>query len=245
MKTRNVDWPLSLCGYGGPPFVAIQFFPRYLRLVWITCFLLRFSLCLFPSAFQVFSVISLCIYAHFFNCLVKLFTELIGCLMFQNASFVNLFEFPLSPTRALCLLSSCVGLDAAWEFGWIIFPQKCHWYCFYTTLNRVFRISLLSCFSWSFQSIFLHGCDVYTMRHHMENIQLLPLIRFSFCDVSETTSNYTGFLIHRVLHTSFSSLLNFFWVMMEFTVNLPTASTLLLMLFSNVFEFYCFKLLVL
>ena len=61
MKTRNVDWPLSLCGYGGPPFVAIQFFPRYLRLLLITCFLLCFSLCLFSSGFQVFSVIPLCI----------------------------------------------------------------------------------------------------------------------------------------------------------------------------------------
>ena len=117
MKTRNMDWPLSSCGYGGPPFVAIQFFPRYLRLVLITCFLLRFSLCLF-SAFQVFSVISLCIFVHFFNCLVKLFTELIRCLMFQNASFVHQLEIPLSPIRALCLLTLCVGLDVVWEFGW-------------------------------------------------------------------------------------------------------------------------------
>ena len=147
MKTRNMDWPLSLCGYGGPPFVAIQFFPRYLGLVSITFLLLRFSLCLLSSAFQVFSVISLCIYAHFFDCLVKLFTALIACLMFQNASFVNLLENLLRPTRALCLLSLCVGLDVVWEFGWIIFLQKCHWYCFYTTLNRVVRFSLLSCFS--------------------------------------------------------------------------------------------------
>ena len=124
MKTRNMDWPLSLCGYGGPPFVAIQFFPRYLRLLLITFLLLRFSLCLLSSAFQVFSVISLCIFAHFFNCLVKLFTELIRCLMFQNASFVHLLEIPLSPIRALCPLTLCVGLDVAWEFGWIIFLQK-------------------------------------------------------------------------------------------------------------------------
>ena len=124
MNPKNMDWPFSLCGYGGPPFVAIQFFPRYLRLVLVTFLLLRFSLCLLSPAFQVFSVISLCIYAHFFNCLVKLFTELIGCLMFQNASFVNLLEIPLSPTRALCLLSLCVGPDVVWEFGWIIFLQK-------------------------------------------------------------------------------------------------------------------------
>ena len=154
MKTRNMDWPLSLCGYGGPPFVAIQFFPRYLGLVLILFLLLRFSLCLLSSAFQVFSVISLCIYAHLFDCLVKLFTKLIACLMFQNASFViqnasfvNLLENLLRPTRALCLLSLCVGLDVVWEFGWIIFLQKCHWYCFYTTLNRAVRFSLLSCFS--------------------------------------------------------------------------------------------------
>ena len=122
-KTRNMDWPLSLCGYGGPHFVAIQFFPRYLRLVLITCLLLRFSLCLF-SAFQVFSVNSLCIFSHFFNCLVKIFTELIRFLMFQNASFVHVLEIPLSPIRALCLLTLCVGLDVVWEFGWIIFLQK-------------------------------------------------------------------------------------------------------------------------
>ena len=48
------------------------------------------------------------------------------------------------------------------------------------------------------------------MRHRMQNLQLLPLMRFSFRDVSETTDNYTAFLIHRVLYTSFSSLLNFF-----------------------------------
>ena len=124
MNPKNMDWPLSLCGYGGPPFVAIQFFPRYLGLVLITFLLLRFSLCLLSSAFQVFSVISLCIYAHFFDCLVKLFTELIACLMFQNASFVNLLENPLRPTRALCLLSLYVAPDVVWEFGWIIFPQK-------------------------------------------------------------------------------------------------------------------------
>ena len=147
MKTRNMDWPLSLCGYGGPSFVAIQFFPRYLGLVLILFLLLRFSLCLLSSAFQVFSVISLCIYAHLFDCLVKLFTELIRCLMFQNASFVNLLENLLRPTGALCLLSLCVGLDVVWEFGWTIFLQKCHWYCFYTTLNRAVRFSLLSCFS--------------------------------------------------------------------------------------------------
>ena len=92
---------------------------------------------------------------------------------------------------------------------------------------------------------FLHGCDVYTMRHRMQNLQLLPLMRFSFRDVSATTSNYTAFLIHRVPYTSFSSLLNFFWVLIDFTVKLPTPSTLLLMLFSNVFEIWCFKLLVL
>ena len=124
MNPKKKDWPLSLCGYGSPPFVAIQFFPRYLRLVLITYFLLRFSLCHLSSAFQVFSVISLSIYAHLFNCLVKLFTELIGCLMFQNASFVHLLEIPLSTTRALCLLSLCVGPDVVWEFGWIIFLQK-------------------------------------------------------------------------------------------------------------------------
>ena len=92
---------------------------------------------------------------------------------------------------------------------------------------------------------FLHGCDVYTMRHQMQNLQLLPLMRFSFRDVSETTSNYTPFLIHRVPYSSFSSVLNFFWVLMDFTVNVPTPSTLLLMLFLNVFESWSFKLLVL
>ena len=48
------------------------------------------------------------------------------------------------------------------------------------------------------------------MRHQMQNLQLLPSMRFSFRDVSETTSNYTAFLIHRVPYPSFSSLLNFF-----------------------------------
>ena len=96
-----------------------------------------------------------------------------------------------------------------------------------------------------FLSIFLHGCDVYTMRHRMQNLQILPLMRFSFRDFSATTSNYTAFLIHRVPYTSFSSLLNFFWVLMDFTVKLPMPSTLLLMLFSNVFEIWCFELLVL
>ena len=98
---------------------------------------------------------------------------------------------------------------------------------------------------WVFLSIFLHGRDVYTMRYQMQNLQLLPLMRFSFRDVSETTSNYTPFLIHRVPYSSISSLLNYFWVLMDVTVNLPTPSTLLLMLFSNVFESWCFELLVL
>ena len=124
MRTRNMDRPLSLCGYGGPPFVAIHFFPRYLGLVLITFLLLRFSLCLLSSAFQVFSVISLCIYAHFFDCLVKLFTALIACLMFQNASFVNLLENLLRPTRALCLLSLCVGRDVVWEFDGLFFSKN-------------------------------------------------------------------------------------------------------------------------
>ena len=97
----------------------------------------------------------------------------------------------------------------------------------------------------NFRVFFLHGCDVYTMRHRMQNLQLLPLMRFSFRDLSATTSKYTAFLIHRVPYTSFSSLLNFFWALMDFTVKLPTPSTLLLMLFSNVFEIWCFKLLVL
>ena len=48
-------------------------------------------------------------------------------------------------------------------------------------------------FLMKFLEYFLHGCDVYTMRHQMQNLQLLPLMRFSFRDVSETTSNYTAF----------------------------------------------------
>ena len=132
----------------------------------------------------------------------KTFCRTNRIFMFQNASFVSLLEILLSPIRALCLLTLCVGLDVVWEFRWIIFLQKSHWYCFYTTLNRVVRFSLLSCFSWSFLSIFLHGRDVYTMRYQMQNLQLLPLMRFSFRDVSETTSNYKALLIHRVLYTS-------------------------------------------
>ena len=175
----------------------------------ITCFLLCFSLYLFSSAFQVFSVIPLCIYAHFFNCLVKLFAELIECLCFKTLVSLVCWKF-LSAQYEHYVFWLCVFVCRPWRCMGIsmdYFSPK-------NAIGTVFTphwtelLDFLGCRV--SHEVFLHGSDVYTMRHQMENVQLLPLIRFSFRDESETTSIYTGFLIHRVLYTSFCSLLNFF-----------------------------------
>ena len=73
-------------------------------------------------------------------------------------------------------------------------------------------------------------------------LQLHSLLRFSLCELSETTSEYTPFLIHHVQCTSFFLLLNrFLWFLVDSTKSLSTSSTLLLRLFSNVFETRCWS----
>ena len=210
----------------------------------ITCFLLCFSLYLFSSAFQVFSVIPLCIYAHFFNCLVKLFAELIECLCFKTLVSLVCWKF-LSAQYEHYVFWLCVFVCRPWRCMGIsmdfFFSKKCHWYCFYTTLNRAVRFSRLSCFSWSIfctdpmYTLCVTRWKMYSSFLWYDSVFATNLRLLVFTQVFWST-------VYCIPH--FVRFWTFFWVMMDLTVNLPTPSTLLLMLFSNVFEILCFKLLV-